>query len=66
MNADAMRPPLDGIAVIDFSELLPGLFFTQSLAELALRSQKSSGRLSAIACGEWGGACSMQLTAARS
>lgn len=34
MNATAMRPPLDGITVVDFSELLPGPFFTQSLAEL--------------------------------
>lgn len=29
-----MTPPLDGIIVADFSELLPGPFFTQSLAEL--------------------------------
>ncbi|HEY8602855.1 CoA transferase [Tsuneonella suprasediminis] len=27
-------PPLDGIKVLDFSELLPGPFFTQSLADL--------------------------------
>lgn len=29
-----MTPPLDGIVVADFSELLPGPFLTQSLAEL--------------------------------
>lgn len=28
------RPPLDGIKVVDFSELLPGPFFTQCLAEM--------------------------------
>src|SRR5690606_2989282 len=27
-------PPLDGVVVLDFSELLPGPFFTQSLVEL--------------------------------
>lgn len=37
MNTAAVRPPLDGITVIDFSELLPGPFFTQNLAELGAR-----------------------------
>lgn len=32
--APPTAPPLAGIQVIDFSELLPGPFFTQSLAEL--------------------------------
>lgn len=32
--ARAARPPLHGITVVDFSELLPGPFFTQNLAEL--------------------------------
>lgn len=31
---DTTPPPLAGITVIDFSELLPGPFFTQSLVEL--------------------------------
>lgn len=34
MSAQAIRAPLDGITVVDFSELLPGPFFTQNLAEL--------------------------------
>ena len=34
MTTTALRPPLAGVTVIDFSELLPGPFFTQSLAEL--------------------------------
>jgi len=34
---NATRAPLDGITVVDFSELLPGPFFTQSLAELGAR-----------------------------
>ncbi len=33
----AIAPPLAGITVIDFSELLPGPFFTQSLAEMGAR-----------------------------
>lgn len=37
MTVPSARPPLDGITVIDFSELLPGPFFTQSLAELGAR-----------------------------
>ena len=37
MTAAAVQPPLAGITVIDFSELLPGPFFTQSLAELGAR-----------------------------
>lgn len=36
-DATTVRAPLDGITVIDFSELLPGPFFTQSLAELGAR-----------------------------
>jgi len=36
----AVRPPLDGISVVDFSELLPGPFFTQSLAEMGARVLK--------------------------
>lgn len=32
-----VAPPLDGITVIDFSELLPGPFFTQNLAEMGAR-----------------------------
>ncbi|MCU4119119.1 CaiB/BaiF CoA transferase family protein [Variovorax sp. N23] len=32
-----VRSPLAGIVVIDFSELLPGPFFTQNLAELGAR-----------------------------
>lgn len=38
--AAASVPPLDGITVIDFSELLPGSFFTQSLAELGAQVAK--------------------------
>jgi len=37
MTAPTARPPLDGITVVDFSELLPGPFFTQTLAELGAR-----------------------------
>lgn len=37
MNTTTAQPPLDGITVVDFSELLPGPFFTQSLAELGAR-----------------------------
>jgi len=37
MTAVEVRPPLAGITVLDFSELLPGPFFTQSLAELGAR-----------------------------
>lgn len=37
MTASTVPPPLAGITVIDFSELLPGPFFTQSLAELGAR-----------------------------
>lgn len=33
----AIAPPLAGITIIDFSELLPGPFFTQSLAEMGAR-----------------------------
>ncbi len=33
----AVAPPLDGVTVIDLSELLPGPFFTQNLAELGAR-----------------------------
>lgn len=40
MTATTARPPLDGITVIDFSELLPGPFFTQTLAELGARVLK--------------------------
>jgi len=40
MTADAFRPPLDGLKVIDFSELLPGPFFTQSLAEMGAQVLK--------------------------
>lgn len=36
----AVRPPLDGLVVVDFSELLPGPFFTQNLAELGARVVK--------------------------
>jgi CoA:oxalate CoA-transferase len=35
--ASVPQPPLAGITVVDFSELLPGPFFTQSLAELGAR-----------------------------
>ncbi len=34
VSTGTVRPPLAGITVVDFSELLPGPFFTQSLAEL--------------------------------
>lgn len=34
MTAPQGTPPLHGITVLDFSELLPGPFFTQSLAEM--------------------------------
>lgn len=34
MRTASERPPLEGITVIDFSELLPGPFLTQNLAEL--------------------------------
>ncbi|MBB1633427.1 CaiB/BaiF CoA-transferase family protein [Cupriavidus sp. UME77] len=37
MRTMSARPPLDGITVIDFSELLPGPFLTQNLAELGAR-----------------------------
>lgn len=40
MTAATSRPPLDGITVIDFSELLPGPFFTQCLAEMGARVLK--------------------------
>lgn len=33
-DAASVRPPLHGITVVDFSELLPGPFFTQNLVEL--------------------------------
>lgn len=36
----AVAPPLAGIKVIDFSELLPGPFFTQSLAQMGARVLK--------------------------
>jgi CoA:oxalate CoA-transferase len=39
-HAAPVRAPLDGITVVDFSELLPGPFFTQSLAELGARVVK--------------------------
>ncbi len=34
MTTTPSAPPLHGITVLDFSELLPGPFFTQSLAEM--------------------------------
>lgn len=37
MTAPQAMPPLHGITVLDFSELLPGPFFTQSLAEMGAR-----------------------------
>lgn len=37
MTMVAAQPPLQGITVIDFSELLPGPFLTQNLAELGAR-----------------------------
>lgn len=37
MTATTARPPLQGITVVDFSELLPGPFLTQSLAEMGAR-----------------------------
>ncbi|MDP9912501.1 crotonobetainyl-CoA:carnitine CoA-transferase CaiB-like acyl-CoA transferase [Variovorax boronicumulans] len=37
MSGASVQPPLAGITVVDFSELLPGPFFTQSLAELGAR-----------------------------
>ena len=37
MTERYVRPPLAGITVVDFSELLPGPFFTQSLAEMGAR-----------------------------
>jgi len=37
MTRDVAAPPLAGIVVVDFSELLPGPFFTQNLAELGAR-----------------------------
>lgn len=37
MTTAAPLPPLDGITVVDFSELLPGPFFTQCLAEMGAR-----------------------------
>ena len=40
MTGSAVSPPLAGITVVDFSELLPGPFFTQSLAEMGARVVK--------------------------
>ncbi len=40
MTGSSARPPLAGITVVDFSELLPGPFFTQSLAEMGARVVK--------------------------
>ncbi len=40
MTGNAVPPPLAGITVVDFSELLPGPFFTQSLAEMGARVVK--------------------------
>lgn len=37
MTGLSARPPLAGITVVDFSELLPGPFFTQALAEMGAR-----------------------------
>ncbi len=37
MTGPTTRPPLAGITVVDFSELLPGPFFTQALAEMGAR-----------------------------
>lgn len=37
MTEPSTRPPLAGITVVDFSELLPGPFFTQALAEMGAR-----------------------------
>ena len=37
MTAATARPPLQGITVVDFSELLPGPFLTQNLAEMGAR-----------------------------
>lgn len=40
MTAATARPPLQGITVVDFSELLPGPFLTQNLAEMGARVLK--------------------------
>ncbi len=37
MTTTAVLPPLHGITVVDFSELLPGPFLTQNLAEMGAR-----------------------------
>ncbi len=37
MTATTAQPPLHGITVVDFSELLPGPFLTQNLAEMGAR-----------------------------
>ena len=37
MTGCAARPPLQGVTVVDFSELLPGPFLTQNLAEMGAR-----------------------------
>lgn len=37
MTANAARAPLQGVTVVDFSELLPGPFLTQSMAEMGAR-----------------------------
>ena len=37
MTATTARPPLKDITVVDFSELLPGPFLTQNLAEMGAR-----------------------------
>src|SRR3990167_7800827 len=37
MTGSTTRPPLADITVVDFSELLPGPFFTQALAEMGAR-----------------------------
>lgn len=37
MTGPVTRPPLAGVTVVDFSELLPGPFFTQALAEMGAR-----------------------------
>lgn len=37
MTGPFTRPPLAGVTVVDFSELLPGPFFTQALTEMGAR-----------------------------
>ena len=52
--------PLAGITVIDFSELLPGPFFTQNLAELGARVIKIEKPRMATTCAAWALAFSTQ------